>query len=334
MSTTLNQFLLQIKVGGKQNCKNMTLFCLLSAEEASVNFLTLDEALNRGALIISEVSEGGSVPELKVVNRSHEKILLMDGEELVGAKQNRVLNVTILLAPESETIIPVSCVERGRWSYRSRHFGSESRSMSARLRQRKAETVTTSLRRGDAFRADQGVVWQEIEEKYSRMGTRPSRTMAMADLYESHKEITLEYMKAFQPIDNQIGIIVFIDGEVAGLELFSKFDQFKLIHPKLINSYIMDALETTEINAGNITQSLKSKALKLLEAAQTARIEYRSSVGLGNDLRLESETLTGAGLEYEGQVIQTTIFPNEHGEYTDNRGRMINASRRRRSMTR
>jgi hypothetical protein len=81
-------------------------------------------------------------PELKVVNKSDQKILLVDGEGLVGAKQNRVLNTTILIPPKSETTIPVSCVEHGGWSYRSERFGSQSRSMSANLRNRKSETVT------------------------------------------------------------------------------------------------------------------------------------------------------------------------------------------------
>jgi len=94
-------------------------------------------------------------PELKVVNKSDQKILLVDGEELVGAKQNRVLNATILIAPKSETTIPVLCVEQGGWSYRSERFGSHSRSMSANLRNRKSETVTMNLHKDREFRSNQ-----------------------------------------------------------------------------------------------------------------------------------------------------------------------------------
>ena len=138
----MKEFFNEIKVGAKQNHGNMTLYCLVSADQAPVDFMTLDAALATDALSITEVTEGGSVPELKVVNKSDQKILLVDGEELVGAKQNRFLNATILIAPKSETTIPVSCVEQGGWSYRSERFGSQSRSMSANLRNRKSETVT------------------------------------------------------------------------------------------------------------------------------------------------------------------------------------------------
>src|SRR5208283_4294080 len=270
MNAPVKDFLSQIKVGAKQSHKNMTLYCLLSAQEARVDFLTLDEALDTEALVITEVNEGGSVSELKVANNSDQKVLLLDGEELVGAKQNRVLNVTILIAPQSETVIPVSCVEQGRWSYRSKQFGSESRAMSAKLKKRKSETVNMNLRRGQDFRSDQGVVWEEIENKYARMAAEPSRTMAMADLYEFHKDSTNEYLKAFHPVDNQAGMLVFIDGELAGIELLGRFHAFRQTHSKLVTSYVMDALETANLETFPGKQSLKANSAKLLEQTRLA----------------------------------------------------------------
>ena len=62
-----------------------------------LDHLTLKEALDKDALLISEVSHGGSVPELKVINKGSAPVLLLDGEELSEAKQNRVLNTTILV---------------------------------------------------------------------------------------------------------------------------------------------------------------------------------------------------------------------------------------------
>jgi hypothetical protein len=160
MESGIKEFLSETTIGARQSHNNMTLYCLLSPWEALVDFLTLDEALEGQKLIIAELNEGGSVPELKVSNGSDQNVLLLDSEELVGAKQNRVLNVTILIAPKSETVIPVSSVEQGRWSYKSRHFGSASRAMSASLKKKKSETVTTNLRDRQSFRSDQGAVLQ------------------------------------------------------------------------------------------------------------------------------------------------------------------------------
>ncbi len=51
--------------------------------------------------------------------------LIPEGEILMGAKQNRVINVTVLVAAGVKFVLPVSCVEAGRWRYKSRHFESK-----------------------------------------------------------------------------------------------------------------------------------------------------------------------------------------------------------------
>jgi hypothetical protein len=308
MEEEVKEFFSGIKVGARQSHQNMTLYCLLAAKESDTDFLTLDEALDKEALVISEVSEGGAVPELKVSNRSNRKVLLLDGEELVGAKQNRVLNVTILIAANSDAVIPVSCVEQGRWSYRSRKFGSESRSMSAQMRKSKSETVAMNLRHTGQFRSDQGAVWREIEDKFERLSTAPSPTTAMADLYEAHREFTEDYMKAFHPVGNQTGMAVFIDGKLAGVELLGRFDTLTKTHSKLVHSYVMDALETVGSTVKIERGRSKSTAIRVLESAARALVEKRKSVALGNDIRMESDKLLGAGLEFEGQVLQVSIF--------------------------
>ncbi len=59
--------------------------------------------------LITEVSASGSVPELRFVNSGEKRVFLLDGEQVVGAKQDRIFNVSII-APAGKTIvIPVSC---------------------------------------------------------------------------------------------------------------------------------------------------------------------------------------------------------------------------------
>ncbi len=55
---------------------------------------------------VTEVSEAGSVPFLQVANGADRPLLLLDGEELIGAKQNRILNTTVLVAARTEVTIP------------------------------------------------------------------------------------------------------------------------------------------------------------------------------------------------------------------------------------
>ena len=89
---TIENALSRIQLGSESTCGNMTIFPLLNGDSGSADYLTLDEALGRGLVHITEVSVQGSVPELKLNNESDEPVLLLDGEELIGAKQNRVLD--------------------------------------------------------------------------------------------------------------------------------------------------------------------------------------------------------------------------------------------------
>ena len=91
------------------------------------------------------MNDAGQVSALKVDVKGAVPVLLLDGEELIGAKQNRVVNLTILAPPRRTTVIPVSCVESGRWRHVSRGFASAPRAQFAEGRAAKMRQVTASL---------------------------------------------------------------------------------------------------------------------------------------------------------------------------------------------
>jgi len=104
----------------------------------------------------------------------------------VGAKQNRILNLTVLAPANKTIVIPVSCVEAGRWRAESAEFASAGRAHYSAGRARKAAHVTESLRSTGSRRSDQGAVWADISEKAVRMDA-VSDTGAAAALYETHQ---------------------------------------------------------------------------------------------------------------------------------------------------
>ena len=335
MENILGTFLAAISVGPEQCYKNMAVFPLLANQGADIQFITLDEALAERALVITEIDEAGRVPELKVVNNSRDKILLLDGEELIGAKQNRVLNVTILLAPNSETLIPVSCIEQGRWSFKSREFSSARRTMSADLRKKKTQSVHNRVRETGSFASDQGEIWQEINLKFERSHVPPSPTMALSDLFEAKRDTSEDYLKNFSPVDKQMGLAVFIDGNIAGVEFLGRHDKFQLLYHKLVSSYVMDALENNvEAPKAETSRSLNTLIGFLADAAQSP-LDRRRSVSLGWDIRLESENMVGAGLEFEQQILQLSLFQKDSGQRTGKNERPLRrASGKRNSILR
>src|SRR5437899_3338299 len=116
MNTLLHNYLSQLDLGEPQQFKNIVILPVFTGVNHPPEYLTLTDALAQKLAAITEVSQAGSVPALKVANGSQLFLLLLDGEELIGARQNRTVNTSILLAGKSETIIPVSCTEAGRWA--------------------------------------------------------------------------------------------------------------------------------------------------------------------------------------------------------------------------
>jgi len=92
-------FLETCRLTRKQTHRNLTVFALLGEQVFDLNYLLLESALAEGLVEIRELGPEGSVPELRLVNRAKRPVLVVEGEELVGAKQNRAVNVTILVAP-------------------------------------------------------------------------------------------------------------------------------------------------------------------------------------------------------------------------------------------
>jgi len=104
--------MLEASLGPAQQHHHLTVFPILAEEGGELPYLLMAHAMATGVLTIQEVGDG-QVPLLQAQNRALDPILILDGEQLVGAKQNRMTNRSIILPPESVTKIPVSCMENG-----------------------------------------------------------------------------------------------------------------------------------------------------------------------------------------------------------------------------
>jgi hypothetical protein len=330
MQQLINQYIGGLKLGRKRSYKNLTVFALLSDYVSNLDYLNLDEALADDLIEVTEVSQAGSVPELKVVNKSDRMVLILDGEELVGAKQNRIVNATILIAGKTITVIPVSCVEQGRWSYRSDKFSSEKRLMGSRLRARKAEQVKCSLENMRGFRSDQSDLWNGVSEMAFNLDAE-SPGMAMSEIYRKKAPSLQEYVKHFHLCDSQVGAVFMINGRVAGMDCFGKPEIFAKVFKKLVESYALDAIDSSGKEGEKAPGALKTDAGKFVAASAGCRVETHQSVGMGTDCRLDSDQSTGFALAHEDQVLHMSLFAKTAESNSEFPGsRMIRFSQRRR----
>jgi len=293
-----------LEIGEPVTAANLTMFPLLLPEEAAPAYLTLDEALAGGLASVTEVSESGSVPELLVTNRAPQPVLILDGEELVGAKQNRIVNLSILV-PARETLhIPVSCVEAGRWARRSREFAAAGRAHYAKGRAAKLAQVNYSLRSTGTRAADQGDVWFDIDAKAARMKAR-SVTSAAAAMYEKAHRHLEEFQERLDVAPRQAGAIFTINGIVAGMDLFDSPATWRKSMRKLVQSYGLDALDST----GGPASDARPQPRTFLRAVQAAPVARFKAIGLGEDVRIDDKKTIGGALAVDGRLVHLVAFP-------------------------
>ena len=325
----IEQQLGHLTLGDAQWIHNLSVYPLLADEDSLPGYLTLDQALNDKQARVTEVSEGGHVPELAFENLTDRPILLLDGEELVGAKQNRVLNVTLLVPGGSKLVIPVSCVEMGRWSHNSPEFSSGGRALYSRARAAKMEQVSSSLRDRGTRHSNQGAIWDDIAFKMNERG-ESSHTQAMADIYAGAEGKLSDCEQAFTPVARQVGAVFAINGQIAGMELFDAPAALAAYLPKLVKSYALDALDVQREVPPMVESETIRQFLKQLGAATQER--YPAS-GAGEDVRLEGEVITGGALEHVGKLVHLAAFrtaPRNRAASGEHGSPMARSSYRRR----
>ena len=304
----------------------LTLFPLfrkgLATPEAGYSLL--EEAVRQGVARVTEVGEGGTVPELRFENSSDQPVLLFDGEELIGAKQNRVVNLTILAPAKQVVVIPVSCVEAGRWHFQSAAFRTSEHVMYSRARAAKAAQVSRSMTEHGSRRSAQGDIWLEIAAKSETLGA-PSPTGAMQAIYDSKAVQIDAYVRAFTWADCQAGVIFGTGSQTIGLDLLDHPQTMRSLLPKLVRSYALDAME-----APNAAKLGRSGATEFLEQVATAQSLIRPAIGMGEDWRITGDRISGAALWAERRCVHLCAFTtDDKPEHQEFHTRMTRPARRR-----
>jgi hypothetical protein len=151
--------------------QNITIFPVVSSSTQDTSpFLTLDEGLSSGEVIVSEqgavglartrdgrpvalpqTGGGASVNQLVLINRSKRPLLLLAGELVSGGKQDRIIGKDRIVPVGSEPLpLDVFCVEHGRWTGASSQFVASK------------TIVHPSVREQAAVAKDQNEVWDAV----------------------------------------------------------------------------------------------------------------------------------------------------------------------------
>lgn len=290
----------------------------------------LEQALEGGSFKVTEVSEGGSVPFLRAENGGVNPVLILDGEELVGGKQNRIVNASLIILPGKMIDIPVSCMEAGRWNRQREDFAAGEAVFRAKSRAVQKASVTSSLRREGSFRSDQGAVWDEVSESLAEMHA-PSAT---SDFRAGRAKVTHRidaFVEVIRAQDRQLGAIFLSKCGILGLELLATPELFSLCLRKIVRSFAFEVLVDEDISTVP-----RDPAAGWWEKVQMAPLSRRSSPGVGEDLRVEAGDLIGSGLLWNDALVHFSCFPGNESSRESGRPDTRRASvseRRRRTST-
>ncbi len=299
----LDSFIENLYTGEPVSVGQLKVTPVFIREERALPFLEFEEALARELVEVTEVSEGGSVPALFVNNRADRDVIIVDGELLVGAKQNRVVNTTIVVPARTSVEIPVTCVEQGRWRYSSRNFSSGGSHSYSSLRSLKHQSVTASLRDTGRYTSDQGSIWGDIRAKMSRMAS-PSPTMSMSDVYESSvsREDEARLADEVKPQPGQVGYFAYVREGFAGGDVFGSSELCRAKLSKLLRGHYLDSLDS-------YLEFPRLTVEQVFGQVKAATPEQFASVGRGAELRFEAAAVQGACKLVDDAIPHLAVFP-------------------------
>lgn len=297
---TIAAFARAIRTGDPIAVDDLT-FVPLFGPTASRSFLPLAAALDRGHVTIREIGAAGDVNCLHVDNAGDEPVLLFDGEQLVGAKQDRVVNTSILVPPRARIRIPVSCVEQGRWNYRTRTFAAGA-ILSTDMRRSKMARVTTQLRWCGRFDADQRAVWREVAGRARRRGVH-APTMALSDVLAADAG-HVDAVRAAAPVQpGQTGLAAFLAGHLLAADAVGSAEAYAHLHDRLVAAAAAEAVDRPR-SSGRQPPSLHAAVHDALSGATTVA----TPPGSGTDVRAIGKAFRLAALVADGDVVHLAVF--------------------------
>lgn len=304
--------MLDVTLAAPQRHEGLTVFPLVARGPAELPYELMADAINAGTLRITEVGSG-SVPELYAVHEGDVPVLVLDGEQLIGARQNRMTNRSIILPAQSKTNIPVSCMEQGRWHFQGEHFSPADQNAPVAVRRRtrdhEAMNVNAGMAAGaDKLRAAQGDVWGAIADKSEKVGF-DSPTGALDELYTNRTADVNRFLRAFPRVERQVGLVAYLGDVPLGMDLIGSTRIYDRVHDRIMRGYVMDAVGETK-TAAELPESV---AQAYLDSVTAARRVDSPTVGLGT-YRVLTGAVVGGELKTEDRLVHLSAFPTEARE--------------------
>lgn len=301
----------KINLLGVQSNGDITIAQVKYKTKVIPDIISLHKAFELGNVIVKELPRE-QVNSIVLENTSEKYIFILDGDILKGAKQNRVVNTSVLVAPKSIIILPVSCVEEGRWRFNSDNFRPSDVVAHKSIRYDKLKTISESRVRNDtSFSADQSSVWNKVMMCSDELSIE-SPTGSHSDSFEHFKDEFDDLAKKFSRHSNANGLFVFVGGKLSSCEIFNNSVLLEDYFSKIIKSAAMD-----EKIKNKQTRDLLEKPLDTKEIIENTMKEFEkcsnnatvtNGLGVGQETRLNNYDKSYYSLVHDNGIVHQTII--------------------------
>ena len=292
-----------IEVGERFFIRNLVVYPLVYKGDNGLDpMLSLEESINKGFLELEDIY---GVNSIGVSNRGDLSVLMIEGESLVGARQDRILNSTAILEPEVETVLPVSCIEQNRWTG-DRSFSSSIALAFPSLRSILRSSVSQNLKTKKKREANQEAIWNEVKKTLTITKTK-SMTLSMHDAYNSLKDEIERYLEERGELYNIYGYMTFVQDRFVSLDVFSSYDLLKKYERKLFESYAIQG-----ILSRYGLQDIKKTNLSPDNISELDSLKYENYFGVssGKELRYTgNDILVEVSLDKEERFVYASVLP-------------------------
>lgn len=330
------------RVGAPVQFANLTVFPVLSDQAAAgEDFITLDEGLRSRTVIIAElgadgrshrlrsqrrISDNAEVNRLAVTNKSGKKLLLIAGEMVIGGKQDRIVGHDCIIEATNKPVpIDVFCVEHGRWSgtanfgqSRSNGEGSATGSDTgssgggryhaggdAAVMMSSAIAIPNVRAKAQAEKS-QTEVWNGVAENM-KANSVSSETGDFKSVYRDRKvsHRLNDYERAIQnklPMTKVIGVVAAVNGRIISADVFANRRLFQAYWPKMLRSYALEAMSTTEGDKKEIGRSDAEGFLSRVDGTTAASGEP------GAYRLIENQSSKDASFELESHSARRSLI--------------------------
>ncbi|MGD9525540.1 MAG: DUF6569 family protein [Pseudonocardia sp.] len=240
--------------------------------------------LDHAALAVAEREGAPRVDELVVRNEAAEAALVLEGEVLEGGWQHRVAVRSAMVRGGEAIVLPVRCVEQGRWSGAVRH-------------ERRGRRAPVAVR---AAADEQAAVWERV----GRYGA--SATGSLLETTDRVERTAARLVAGLAPLPFQTGVLFGVGGQPLLLEVFDCPDTLGGVWDRLLTATAIDAVGAPVVatpgrRARRLVQRLRSVPLH--------NVDGGAGLGRhGSSDRLRLSTLT-----WHGRAVHTVAVNLRHG---------------------